>query len=118
MKQWVRVLKPRGELEVWVPDGLKMCKVLLEAESGAARMSPDDWTVLNPRDDPFLWVNGRMFYGARQDYPSWHKAVLTPRYLKDLFERVGLVDVRELDRSEVRGHDHGWINLGVTGRKL
>ena len=25
VKEWVRILKPGGVLEVWVPDGLKIC---------------------------------------------------------------------------------------------
>jgi hypothetical protein len=33
------------------------------------------------------------------------------------FESAGLKDVRLMDRSEVRGYDHGWINLGVKGTK-
>ena len=118
LREWVRILKPGGQLEVWAPDGLKACQVLLEAEAGSMRTIPDEWDVLNPRRDPFLWVNGRLIYGARLNYPSWHRAILTPRYLKELFERVGLKDIREMDRSEVRGYDHGWINLGVKGTKL
>lgn len=117
LKEWVRILKPGGQLEVWVPDGMKACTVLLETELGSRTTIPDEWALLNPRRDPFLWVNGRLFYGARSDYPSWHKAIFTPRYLKELFVRVGLMDVREMDRSEVRGYDHGWINLGVKGAK-
>ena len=115
ISEWVRILKPGGQLEVWVPDGLKICKVLIEAEKESITAIPDDWDMLNPRKDPFLWVNGRLIYGARPNYPSWHRALFTPRYLKELFKRVGLIDVREMDCSEVRGHDHGWINLGVKG---
>ena len=30
---------------------------------------------------------------------------------------AGLTEVREMDRSQVRGYDHGWINLGMRGIK-
>lgn len=121
LRGWVRVLKPRGELEVWVPDGLKICKTLLDAElEGGSFIDKDGWYKFNPRKDPYVWAAGRIYYGdgtGTIDHPNWHRAIFTPRYLRDLFERVGLVDVRELDRSEVRGYDHGWINLGMKGRK-
>jgi len=32
LREWVRILKPGGQLEVWVPDGLKICQTLLKAE--------------------------------------------------------------------------------------
>ena len=117
LKEWVRILKPGGQLEVWVPDGLKICRVLIEAESGLTKTIPDDWDIFNPRHDPFLWVNGRLIYGARLDYPSWHRAIFSPRYLEKLFGRVGLGNVKIMDSSEVRGYNHGWINLGVKGIK-
>jgi len=100
-----------------VPDGLKICKVLVEAENGLRTSIPDGWTMLNPKGSPFLWVNGRIFYGARKDYPSWHKALFTPKYLLEVYSSVGFVEVQQMDRSEVRGYDHGWINLGVRGQK-
>lgn len=123
LKEWVRVLKHGGELEVWVPDGLKICKTLIEAElDGVNHIDEDGWYRFNPRRDPCVWAAGRIFsYGdgtGAIGHPNWHRAIFTPRYLKDLFERVELIDVRELDRSEVRGYDHGWINLGMRGRKL
>jgi len=122
LKEWVRVLKPGGVLEVWVPDGLKICETLVKAEKeGVNLINKDGWYKFNPRKDPCVWAAGRIFtYGdgtGNPNHPNWHRAIFTPRYLKELFERVGLVDVRLLDRSEVRGYDHGWINLGMRGRK-
>jgi len=118
LKEWVRILKPGGVLEVWVPDGLKICKALVQAELEETKVADiDNWCKFNPHKDPCVWAAGRIFWGANPEYPSWHKALFTPRYLKELFERAGLVDIRELDPSEVRGYDHGWINLGMRGRK-
>ena len=78
LREWVRILKPGGRLEVWVPDGLKIAQVFIDVSEGRGNERfRDGWTLRNPREDPFLWVNGRLFYGARGDYPSWHKAVFS-----------------------------------------
>ena len=122
LREWVRILKAGGQLEVWVPDGLKICQTLLKAElEGINEIEKDGWYKFNPRKDPCVWTSSRIFtYGdgtGNPNHPNWHRAMFTPRYLKELFERVGLKDIREMDRSEVRGYDHGWINLGVKGTK-
>ena len=123
LKEWVRVLKPGGILEIWVPDGLKICKALVDYELSGTKeaMERDGWYKFNPEKNFYLWVNGRLFtYGngtGNPCHPNWHRALFTAKYLKECLERAGLVDVRELDRSEVRGYDHGWINLGIRGRK-
>lgn len=117
LREWVRILKPGGWLEIWVPDGLKICQVLIETEKGLRKDIPDDWTHFNPSRNPYLWVNGRLFWGGNPYYDSLHRAVFTPKYLKELFERVGLINIKFMDRSEVRGYDHGWINLGIKGQK-
>jgi len=122
LKEWGKILKPGGQLEVWVPDGVKICETLLKAElEGVNLTEKDGWYKFNPRQDPCVWAAGRIFtYGngtGNPTHPNWHRAIFTPRYLKELFNLTGLVNVREMDHSEVRGYDHGWINLGVKGTK-
>lgn len=122
LREWVRILKENGTLEIWVPDGLKICKALIKAELDNGNMfKEDNWYKFNPRRDPCLWASGRLYtYGdgsGKVDHPNWHRALFTPRYLMELFERVGLTDVERMENSEVRGYDHGWINLGVRGKK-
>ena len=117
LRELVRIITPGGWLEVWLPDGLKIIETLSAAERGDLVTVPDGWAVQNPGGDPFLWVAGRLFYGANSDYPSWHRAIFTPRSLRRHLEEAGLVEVRQLSSKEVRGIDHGWINLGMTGRK-
>jgi predicted SAM-dependent methyltransferase len=123
LKRWVRSLKPGGNLEIWVPDGLKIAKAFVEAETkGGEFYKDDDWWMFNEHHDPCLWANGRMFsYGDGSDsniaHYNWHHSLYSERYLREVMARLGLDSVRLLDRSEVRGHDHGWINLGVTGKK-
>jgi len=120
LREWVRILKPKGQLEIWVPDGLKVCQTLVEAEvNGNDQTHRDGWYRLNPQRDPCVWAAGRLFtYGNGKgdlDHPNWHRALFTPRYLRLLFDTVGLRQVRQLQPEEVRGADHGWISLGMTG---
>lgn len=122
LREWVRILKPCGRLEIWVPDGLKICKALVDYElHGKNYIEKDGWYRYNPEKDPCKWAAGRLFtYGdgtgdARS--PNWHRSIFTERYLRVLFEKVGLKNVRKLSNTEVRGYDHGWINLGMVGTK-
>ena len=122
LTEWIRILKPGGQLEVWVPDGLKICQTLLKAElEGINEIEKDGWYKFNPCKDSCVWAAGRIFtYGdgtGNPNHPNWHRAIFTPRYLKELFGRVGLKNVKIMDSSEVRGYNHGWINLGVKGVK-
>ena len=117
LAEWTRILKHGGALEIWVPDGGKISQVLLDLEEGRSNSIPDDWFPLNSERDPYLWVSGRLFWGANPLYPSWHHSLFTAGYLKKLLLQEGLCDVRVMETAEVRGCDHGWINLGVKGCK-
>lgn len=117
LKEWTRIIESGGHLEIWVPNGLKICKVVIEAEAALRETIPDDWCVQNPDRNPYLWAAGRLFWGANHSYPSWHRSVFTERYLRLLFEKVGLKNIRNLSSTQVRGYDHGWINLGMVGTK-
>jgi SAM-dependent methyltransferase len=122
LREWVRILRPGGALEVWVPDALRVAEVLVRYENeGIDGTDADGWYRFNPDRDPARWAAGRTFtYGdgtGRTDHPNWHRALFTPRYLMKLCQQAGLTDVARMDRARVRGYDHGWINLGVEGRK-
>ena len=119
IKEWVRILKPGGTLEIWVPNGLKIAKAFVEAEErGLLEYQDDGWRYSNDERDPCKWAAGRVFSygdGSGGDHPNWHRALFSPRYLKEVFRKANLTNVREMDKSEVRAYDHGWINLGVCG---
>jgi SAM-dependent methyltransferase len=119
--EWARVLVPGGQLEVWTPNGLKIAKAFVQAEESESKdFYRDGWWAFNSERDPCRWMSGRMFSygdGSGRNHPNWHRSLFSPRYLIDLFEKAGLVDAHEMDRSQVRGYDHGWINLGVQGIK-
>lgn len=122
LREWIRILKSGGQIEIWVPDGLKICKALVDYELyGKNYIGKDGWYKYNPEKEPCKWAAGRLFtYGDGTGNPNstnWHRSLFTPRYLKNLLKKVGLTDVRCLSHKEVRGYDHGWINLGMTGIK-
>lgn len=122
LKEWHRIIKPNGRLEVWVPNGLKIARQFVEAEdSGEAFSAPDGWYRFNETKDPCVWAAGRIFtYGDGKGTlgdPNWHLAIFSPRYLKKALEAAGFNEVIEQDASKVRGYDHGWINLGFWAHK-
>lgn len=125
ISEWSRVVKPGGSLEVWTLNGYAILKSLVEYEETGEWNGPllNEWKnkkileMIN--NNPYLWASGRiMSYPRSGDYDSnLHRVIITPKFLKNCFEKAGLTDVRYMDRSEVRGYDHGWINLGVCGVK-
>jgi len=122
LNEWVRLLKPGGRIEVWVPDGYKIAKSIIDFEERDIDNSYcDGWYRLNPTRDPLIWASARIFsYGdgtGRINHPNWHRTLFTPRLLNSCFSNTGLTKIRPLTSKEVRGHDHGWINLGMTGTK-
>ena len=122
LDEWVRILKRGGRLELWVPDGLKICKAFVDAELNENDYTHlDGWYKFNPEKDPCLWAAGRIFtYGdgsGDSKSSNWHRALFSPRYLTLLMERAGLESIEKLNKDDVRGYDHGWINLGLIGTK-
>jgi SAM-dependent methyltransferase len=118
LKEWTRVLKSGGTIEIWVPDGYKLSKFLCDIEEGIQRNEwMDNWRPLNAENCPYKWVNGRILYGVRTDYPSWHTSIITPAFLESMLKRHGLTNIRRMAESEARGVKHGWINLGMKGTK-
>lgn len=122
LKEWVRIIKPSGALEIWIPDGLKICQAFIDAElNNNNYIEQDGWYRFNQERDPCKWASGRLFtYGdgtGNLNHPNWHRAIFTPRFLRLLLAKSGLKNIRTMDSSEVRGVDHKWINLGMCGIK-
>lgn len=126
ISEWVRVLKPGGQIELWTVDAYKISKALIEWEESGTWSGPDltrwrpggkhqDWI----KNDPVLYCAGRLFSYARSgEYDSnLHRSLLTPKFLKQQLIKNNLTQVQDLDASQVRGYDHGWINMGVKGVK-
>jgi len=122
LTEWHRVLQYEGVIEIWVPNGLLIAKSWVAAEDlKSIDFKNDAWFKFNAVQDPALWANGRLFsYGdgtGKPGHSNWHLATFSPRLLKDLLAEVGFTQITYLDREAVRGHDHGWINLGVRAIK-
>jgi SAM-dependent methyltransferase len=123
LREWVRILKRGGRLELWVPDAVKICKAFIDAEMlGDNYIDKDGWYKFNPEKDPCVWASGRIYtYGDGTGDPrnsNWHKALFSFRYLTSLMNKIGLTEIRKLESKDIRSDDHGWINLGVRGKKL
>jgi predicted SAM-dependent methyltransferase len=120
--EWRRVLKSGAAIEVWVPDGLKICRqFVLSEDSGDPFSAPDNWYKYNDDKDACVWANGRIFtYGdgnGTLGHRNWHLALFSPRYLEKVLRQAGFRDIQRMSINQVRGHNHGWINLGMTGVK-
>ncbi len=122
IREWHRIIKKDGILEIFVPDGLKICKAFVDAEEKENDdYKLDGWYKFNDEQDPCIWANGRIFsYGdgnGNKLSPNWHMSLFSERYLIALLEKIGFKDIQKLDSSNVRGYDHGWINLGIRAVK-
>ncbi|MDK2907732.1 MAG: hypothetical protein PWQ87_190 [Candidatus Woesearchaeota archaeon] len=122
LKEWIRVLKKGGTLEIWVPDGLKIIKqIILEEQGKKTFINNDGWYKFNEERNTYLWANGRIFsYGdgtGRIKSYNWHRTLFTYKFLKSILRDLNLTNIKKMNSKEVRGYDHGWINLGIKGTK-
>ncbi len=122
LKEWRRVLANDGFLEVWVPDSLKIAQAYVDACLGRnADYKNDGWFRFNEDESPHKWYAGRTYaYGdgsGNTCHPNWHCASFSRDYLRDLMIRAGFREVVDLDSRDIRGYDHGWINMGLKGVK-
>lgn len=117
---WAQLLKAGGVLEVHTVNAVPMLRAMLDwEETGATSRPAGAWKEELHRGDPFLAAQGRILNYAKSGAAgeTWkHRAILTPRYLRQCFERAGLVDIE--DAGEPRGEKkHKMINMGFRGRK-
>lgn len=124
IKELRRIIKPGGYIEIWVPNGLKIAQAFVDAENNINDdFTKDGWYRFNPQKDPCLWFSGRMFtYGdglssTANNHYNIHLSAFSPRFLCKLLSDNGFVNIEKMDNSMCRGHDHGWINLGIRAMK-
>jgi ubiquinone/menaquinone biosynthesis C-methylase UbiE len=116
--EWARVLKPGGLIEVHTVNAAPLMEAMLDWERGGQGSKAGQWRVDLHRGHPFLWASGRILcYAKKEDGgANLHRAILTPRYLRECFENAGLTDLEEV--AEPRGQKkHRAINMGLRGRK-
>ena len=125
LKEWVRVLKPKGKMTIWTPDMAAVIDVVLRAEMGM-EIGPKEidihahmMRIYNKGHDPYIWANYRLLSAedpkAAIQFHKPHRSMFTFRHLKQQMEKAGLKDVRRLDTRPP--YDHGWANMGVEGTK-
>lgn len=120
VKEWARILKPNGLLEVHTVNGYALIKGMMELEiMGETSLSAGKWKQELHKGDPYKWAVGRIMNYKKANDPSnyWqHRAIITPRYLRLCFEQAGLVDIQEV--AEPRGPvKHKSVNMGLKGTK-
>lgn len=120
--EFYRILKPEGKIEIWVPNFKKVLEtVTTYYQTGENLTGNDGWYRFNEEKDVMMWANGRIFtYGDGTANPmsfNWHRCVFTQEFLTKLYADAGFTHITPMDRTEVRGMDHGWINLGVKAKK-
>ena len=118
IQEWARVLRPGGLLEVHTVDAVPLLEAMLQWEMwGECQRPAGTWKQELHRGDPFLSAQARLlnYRKAGPHGDAWlHRAILTPRYLRQCFERAGLVQVREA--GEPRGDKkHRAVNMGLIG---
>lgn len=122
IKEWARIIKKDGVIELWVPDALKISKAFCDFEFNDIRdFENDGWYRFNEEKDANKWFSGRMFsYGdglGTRGHFNFHLSSFSERYLKKILQEAGFKDIKTMSNNECRGYDHGWINLGIRGIK-
>lgn len=112
LKEALRVLKPGGKIEIWVPNFQYLVDQYKNRQCG------DPWRKHNPDDNPMTWLNGRLFtYGPA---PNWHLAAYDFAYLIYRLVNSGFENVMRLDRVNERTfplESHGPMEIGVRASK-
>jgi ubiquinone/menaquinone biosynthesis C-methylase UbiE len=117
--QWARILKPGGILEIHTVNAAPLMQAMLEWEAtGECSRKPGTWKAELHRDHPFLSAQGRiMNYAKKGDGGAHlHRAILTPRYLRECMVDAGLIEIEAVDEPKGR-HKHKSINMGLRARK-
>ena len=110
-----RILKPGGRVEIIVPDLQK----LIAAYIAPTLIKQDSiiWRV--PEEDklPCVWLCARLYghtFGNKGD-ENWHKGCFDVELLYKRLKDAGFINIRFMDK--VRGYDHGYISLAMSGEK-
>jgi len=96
LREWIRLLRPEGRLQLCLPNFLSAAKQIVAIEE----------ELVEP--DFYPWWQA---YGAQTDHYDFHKNGFTPRRLESLLKATGL-----LDKVEVWEGDEG-TNLYATAIK-
>lgn len=116
------ILKFGGRFTVWVPDALKIIKLAIEDPTQLQELE-QTWQCggLNPDKDPWIYMNARVFWGARPgevgQEQHFHRAMFGEESLKRLMEKAGFIRVTRIERNTAVDAGHGWMEIGMEGFK-
>lgn len=118
--RWAALVAPGGHLEIHTVNAAPLLRALLEWEETGETVRPaGEWQKQLHRGDPFLSAQARILnYRKKGDAGHYwmHRVILTPRYLRQCFERAGLVDLTD-DVRPKGSKSHKTVNMGLRGRK-
>ena len=123
LKEWCRIIKPGGALEIWVPDGLMVAEHWLMAEKGNAKLikkyNLKTYRRSMVKQDPCLWANAKINSIGGIHHPPFgdHKVFFSRRYLNKALVQAGFLKVKKLTRKQIRGKDYGHYQIGVIAKK-
>lgn len=121
IREWVRILKPGGVLEVHTVNAVPLLKALIEWEENEGRCShkAGKWRSDLHNYDPFLHASGRLLcYSKRGDRgANLHRAILTPLRLRQMFERAYLGGIVEVAEPRGSKKHKSAPNIGLRGVK-
>jgi SAM-dependent methyltransferase len=115
-----RILKPDGRVTLWVPDAMKIIR-MYEQDSEQFKNLESGWACggLNPDKDPWVYLNARIFWGARPgelgQEQHFHRAMFGEQSLRTLLVKVGFVNVGRIERDTAVDPGHGWMEIGMEG---
>ncbi len=90
LREWMRVVRPGGVLEVETPNALELAQQIV---------SPEDPELPRHRNEPDWERFARTAYG-HQDYPeNWHGCYFTRSWLAELLTQAGAASVETLSYS-------------------
>lgn len=119
--EWGRIVKTGGTIEVHTIDALKFMRAIVEYEDTGVWTgpTPGKWCNELHRGDPLLWATGRMLNRAKGgNVYQMHRALITPRYLRECLEKAGFAEFEQIGREDMRRAKHmDWINIGYRAVK-
>lgn len=124
------ILKPGGKFTVWVPDAVKIIQLAMEDPARLQELE-QDWKCgraplgtidnLNPDKDPWVYMNARVFWGARPgelgQEQHFHRAMFGEESLSRLLVGAGFSRVARIERDTTVDPGHGWMEVGMEGFK-
>jgi len=120
LQEVYRVLRPGGRFSVWVPDVVRLFKEYLDNPQAYAKRERG-WPCggLNERQDPWTYLNARVFWGARPgergQEQHFHRAMFGEPQLEALLRQGGFEHVQRIRRNVAVDPGHGWMELGMEG---